>query len=317
VTLNAAFPWGTEAGLSAIVREIELFEALNPGISVQTQSVPLGDLNRRWSEGWPAGSPDIAVYSKKVSVEGLSSIRTPAPWTGSLWALYANTRVTAEIPEWSEGPPAEWLDGNASLRDFEAVLQNLASNDVPGISVGAKFVWPFAAWVQHLALARDDSAATLMDDNLRLTPDAREALSRWQRWDRDGFIIPQWRALDWPASIQQVVDGKAAFVLLNGNLASSFPREAGEFIAVLPFPGGSSWTVGSVWFLAVPAGTETPGEAAQLFDFLLSEGVTDRLSRGLNVPFFAAGDGQGERVYASVTSDTNSPVMNRLGSAIR
>lgn len=314
-TLTMYVPWGPDSGREHLAEEVSLFEETYPWLTVELQTVPLGDMNQQWNQQWPAGSPDLAVVSDDVRADQVLEETEPFLWTGSLWGLYVNTRVTSKLEGWSEGPPKEWLEGNVSIEDMETVFAAIAKTDTSPISVGALFAWPLAAWLQHIALAQGTPKPDLATQDGTLTATGAAALDLWNSWVSRGWVVPDWKSEDWPSAVQDVSSGNAAFVLLGGNLVSSFPRTTDDVIQALPFPrgSGSDWAVGSIWSLAIPSGTAAPKQAKLLFDFFTSAGVTGRLSRKFRTIFYSADrDNQSMTMYASVTNQTDSPLMEYL-----
>ena len=319
-TLTMNVPWGADSGLEYVAEEVSLFEEVYPWLTVDLQTLPLGDMNQQWNQQWPEGSPDLAVVSDEVGTDQVLEATAPFLWTGSLWALYVNTKVTADLEGWNDGPPKEWMEGNVSIAQMEAVLAGIAKAGTTPISVGARFAWPLAAWLQHLALAEGTSETDLATPDGTLTETGAAALELWNSWVSQGWVVPDWKSEDWPSAVHDVSTGDAAFVLLGGNLVSSFPRTSDGVIQALPFPRGtgSDWAVGSIWSLAIPSDTAAPKQATLLFDFFTSAGVTGRLSRKFRTIFYSAdGENQTRTMYASVTNQTDSPLMEYLKNSMR
>ena len=315
ITLTMYVPWGADSGMIYVAEEVALFEEVYPWITVDLQSLPLGDMNQQWNNGWPGGSPDLAVVSDELQTGQVLEGTQPFLWTGSLWALYVNTEITEILPGWSDGPPDGWRRGVVSMSGIEAVLTQIAGLGIKPISVGGKFTWPLAAWIQHISLAQGNASTELVGTNGGPTDAGAEALYTWDTWVSQGWVVQDWKSQDWPSSVRDVSAGDAAFVLLGGNLASSFSRDSDRFIQALPFPMGIlwNWAVGSIWSLAIPSGTAAADEANLLFDFFTSSGVTGRLSRKFRTLFYSADDeNQAMTMYASVTNQTDSALMEYL-----
>lgn len=315
VTISMQLPWGADNGLEHFRAEADLFEELYEWITVELESVALGDLNRSWTTGWPSGSPDVAVLSDEMASDAFLEETNPFPWTGPLWALYVNTNVMGSIDGWSDGPPEDWNEGVVTFDDMESTFAEVLASGVTPISVGAQYGWPLAAWLQHISISANAESRSLAQSNGSLTSEGGYALDVWTRWVANGWITDSWQKDDWPIAARDLANGSAAFTLMGGTLVSSFPRGSEGYIVALPFPRGegSSWTVGSLWSLAIPAGAPYPEEAKLFFDFLTSEGVTGRLSRNLKAIFYDSETSASvSRVYTSVTNQTDSPLMKTL-----
>ena len=252
VTIEMRLPWGRDNGSEYFEGEAKLFEETYPWITVEFVTTPLGDLNRAWQERWPDGAPDLAVVSTDIGADWLLPDSTPFPWTGTLWALYANAEILGRLGEWSAGVPAAWQSGSVTVDDLEALFDAILELGIAPVSVGAKYVWPFAAWLQHLSLALDETSVPISENDVANDAATQAALNRWQRWVSEGWIVGDWKSKDWPESARDVASGTSAIALLSASLATSFPPESRGNILVVPFPNGArdAWTVGSLWYLA-------------------------------------------------------------------
>ena len=200
VYLEMLIPWGNDSGLEYFQREALLFEEIYSYIDVIVRYLALGDLNRYWDSQWSLESPpDLAVLSNIDSASTFLEFDLNSPWTGSIWSLYLNVDAVKRAGFWDTGVPDDWLNGSLDLQKIETWMKDLSESGLVPISVGARFAWPLAAWIQHIALAESEGAVnTLISDDGELNSDAISAIQRWTRWVENGWIVEDWAEKDWP-----------------------------------------------------------------------------------------------------------------------
>jgi ABC-type glycerol-3-phosphate transport system substrate-binding protein len=325
VTLTVLAPWPEDAGIHLLRREAEGFRQRHPNVQVYFQSVDMGSLNEAWNKGWGEAIPSLAFGSTDPVNPEQTFLQTPHHWTGQVWALYYNKKVLSGL--WPEGPPERFANGSIRLDEFEALLQTLAEDGIIPVSVGYRYTWPLAAWIQHLAMAEgraDPGPPPASTEDNPSTPGQtgqawQAALERWTRWEKAGWVAPQAFLEDWPMATSRIGQGEAAFSLVTPNLATSISPEFRRNVGILPFPrdGGPACTVGSTWYLGIPKTTAEPGLVRALLAFLTSPAVSDRMQTGLNQAFYASGRIEAGTLAPSVTSDVQSGFMLYLGEFAR
>lgn len=319
-TLSMMVPWGPDSGFAFVEAETELFTEVNPRFEVDLVYVPLGDLNRMWPSQWPDSTPDVVVVSEPTPPEMLLAEEAAYPWTGAVWSLYVNVQAVQGAGLWLDGVPETWRSSAVTLEAYESWMAALSAGGVVPIGVGAQYTWPLAAWLQHIdLLVSQGEGKTLVSDDGTLSAAGKRALDRWRRWVAEGWVTDRWRREDWPASVQDLLRSECATVLLSSRLATSIPADSDARIIVVPFPrgGGTAWTVGSLWTIAVPADAPHPKGARRLYDFFLSQGVTQRLAVRFRSVFYSPTlENRPDALFASVTSRTDSVLMERLADFV-
>ncbi|MCK5674497.1 MAG: hypothetical protein KAH95_14045, partial [Spirochaetales bacterium] len=202
----------------------------------------------------------------------------------------------------------------------------LKDSGVTPITLGARYGWPLAAWIQHLTAFSGGirEAREMLSDSFDITsPYTEKAIQSFSFFVRKGWVIENYLDNDWPDALRQLIDGNAAFCLLSENLATSIPSDIRNRIGFIPFPQFSDdepvpWRVGSLIYLGVPSSSQYHDDALKVLKFLTSSGTTSRLSKNLFLPFFENDWNINEKAKSavrvmetipSITSRTESPVI--------
>jgi ABC-type glycerol-3-phosphate transport system substrate-binding protein len=223
----------------------------------------------------------------------------PVLWTGNLWVLAARRGVEAKLKDQAASFEA-LREGTLSTSDFESLLAEAKSAGLDPITLGNSHGWPFLLWLQHWTAATIGPDAVIglpkadaqKDDPwlVRVEPAYRELAS----WKAKGwFSQAVWKEA-WPRGLAPLREGKALFALVSPPLFSALDPATRQDLEFFPFPGSkggvgqsSPWTIGSVWSIGIRAGCAHPDEAAKLLEYLTSPGITAKLSKQLDRPFFA------------------------------
>ena len=221
---------------------------------------------------------------------------------------------------WAEGEPELFRSTDASLKDLEELFRQLHARGITPLTVGAKYIWPLAALLQHITLSENPELQSIRWNSEAGFP--REVWSEfdiYERWIEMEWIHSEHLQQDWPVSVLQMVSGDAAFVLIPSSLSSTIPLERRTGVGIIPFLSGpdQNWIVGSLWFLAVPEESEYPKLAEEFAEYLRSPDVSQRLQDTIGRRFFARDEADTLKVLESVTNNLDSVFMQQLRKKVR
>lgn len=313
-TVRLTVPWTNTRYIEALQDAAETFRVQNPRISIELNGIPLGELNDAWKGSQPADSFDLAVATSAYGMERFNNQRL-IPWTGVIWSLYYS-RPLLEKAGWPDGSaPQEFIEGTAGIEQLETLFEKLSAAEVVPLSIGSLYSWPHAAVIQHLALYEDPEADLLAwQQGLPFPDETVKAMRRFNTWLQKGWINEDYRKIDWPLSVLRVAGGEAAFVLIPSSLSSTIPVEKSSAVGIIPFPSGpdANWSVGSLWYLAVPADSASPEEAFRFAEFLTEENTVLRLQDKTGIRFLINNQDETSRLRPSITNNTNSAFIQYL-----
>jgi ABC-type glycerol-3-phosphate transport system substrate-binding protein len=224
--------------------------------------------------------PDLIVLAGADLDLFQDYIGSPRPWTGSIWRLYYHEPALRKA-----GLLPEEIEGMSWKNFFEKMKELKKQGDTP-ISLGGKFSWPWLAWLQHLSLASGSGSS----------PENLEAiLPLWMEIENAGLVNSDYKDKSWPLSVSNMVEGKALFVLFDDAVYSPIDAEHRKDIGSVPFPGSLTvdtgidpWQVGSLFYLAIPAGTGEKEGSQLLLDYLTNESVTGRFFGDTGLKLFSS-----------------------------
>jgi len=270
---------------------------------------------------------DVAIGSAAFLDSPALFAEPPEPLTGSLWGIYCNRRVLERAgigPKAGDpGLAGRLAAGEYSIEDLGRACAAVKAGGAVPIALGSRFVWPLAVWIQAFMAAGGsvDEAARLPEPGFDpASPALQGAIAAFSSFIEAGYVQADHAARDWPASLRSVVQGKAAFCLVNEEFVASLRPEERKSVAYLPLPGSAAggkarWAMGSLVYIGrsrKAAGSEAAG---RLLEYLTSPGATERLALRTGAPFFAAGRGPG-RMIPSVSSASQHPVMTVIEKAL-
>jgi len=321
VEISFYHPFTDASWEAAIAREVREFMQLYPDYPVAVHAAEQADIVARFARkpDAPESSSDDPGANPAVTVAALPSRQAHreaaeanvVAWTGSYWMLYYNKEALSRL-----GISPELLSGG--LDSFETAISRIAEENLTPLSVGARYGWPVAVWIQaFIAASAGADAATpaalaeAATGNSDGTP-YRDAVGRFLRYRNSGYVNRDIATSDWIDSVLSVSRGNAAICLINENLISSLDARIQEKLGSTPLPGATDagWAIGSVLYLAVPAATQPQErQAADAFiSFLTSDGTTDRLSRTLPVTFLSQSN-RPDTLIPSIASTPDAPII--------
>ncbi len=317
VTLTISHPFESKIWATALRAELKEFEGLNRKIKL---SVIDGDFSsvQQLVKSSPTGW-DIVIGSSALARDATLFTEAPEALTGSLWGIYYNKEILSKL----KLPPGA-KTGDYSIEDFKKLCLEIRAGGKTPISLGSQYGWPLAAWIQALMASESgpQAALDLVQTNYNSSdPRLDKAIQLFSSFEKEGLVNPDHESKDWPLSIRDILAGKAAFCLLDENFISSLLPAEREKIGYLPLPGSgsqgkTSWAIGSLVYLGVNKASVNPKASARLQGFLTSPGVTERLTRQLEVPFFAKGTGP-QTVVASIASFSTSPLFKEIKTRLK
>ena len=313
--------------------EVKIFTDLEKQYEVNIYDFPAGQLEKDFRAGMLQPPPDIIVTGAPASFSKGTFFSEPHPWYGRSWVLYYNKaalKIAGIDPEHGNDDLSfRFSTGDITWNELIEVFGKLGEAGITPISVGGKFGWPIATWIQHIVAVGEDSkgAAAMLSDSFLLDSSALDtAIALFAGFIEKNWVWARYQEADWPEALIPLISGKAAFCLLSESLVTSIPAESREGIGFLPFPtsgiaGGSSWSIGSIAYLAIPAKETQADYLKPFFEFLISQGSTSRLRRSTLAPFFTplriSGDGEsGPILIPSITSKPNSPLVKYIHAAL-
>ena len=214
------------------------------------------------------------------------------PWSGRLWTLAIHRSsldlLDVKVPELA----LRLREGTLDTDSLDTVLATLATNNIHPITLGNSHGWPFLLWLQFVTAAQHGPAAAREFPHTEAIPQSvMDAHSRLAFWRDNNWFNPETWNRGWAAGLEPLIDGTAAFAILNDTLLSALPPQHRSSMIFVPFPGGTgsdAWTVGSAHYLALLQGSRRQQSAARsILEHLTSPEVTARLSRATGRPFFA------------------------------
>ena len=137
----------------------------------------------------------------------------------------------------------------------------------------------------------------------------------WSDIESLGVVATDYREKSWAPAVEDLIEGEALFLLFDGTISTTLtPRQRTE-IGSVPFPGSrasgrSSFAIGSLFFLAIPQEAPNREGAGFLFEYLTSEGVTERFRRETGVEIFTPDRFPADiRIVPSITNRVREPEM--------
>jgi hypothetical protein len=327
ISLGILVPFKSEASLEAFGSELREFGLRRRGVETRLLQMDYSDIDRATesgSIGW-----DIAVGSARLA-DGRPAVAAPAlPLYGSLWELYYSKSVLAEagiVPAaGAPGLAGALAAGTAGIAELREACASVARAGATPIALGSLYGWPLAVWIEALMAAAGDAteAGRLIESSFDAgSPALAGAIAEFRSLIEAGFVESGFAAKDWPASLRELVAGKAGFCLLSEELVASLAAAERGRIGSLPLPGsagkdGRAWAIGSVSYIALSSGLEGKRrrEAEALVGWIASEGAADRLSRRMGTRFFSGGRGP-YRVLPSIASSPSSAIVSRIKDAV-
>ena len=292
-------------------RELEIFRERYPQIEIEHDAVPYRTVSRNLMDGESPADLITILNPATFGSDGFHA--SPVPWSGEIWTLYYNRRVLDRV---LGQPPTQPQNFGELIELFERV----DAGGLRPLALGASHGWPLTSLVQHVAGGLAGNRGTVAQDIAagRVDPDGPElqrVFALLREWRERSWIPADAPHQPWTAGVRQVLEGEAAFTLLNQQFFTPVPYARRDEIAFLVFPG--EWAIGSVIYLARPSGRPDRPAVVALESFLTSPGTVDRLERTLGRPFF--GGVQDAALPAvlipSITGDPNAPYHRRLWQA--
>lgn len=225
--------------------------------------------------------------------------RPPVPWSGTMWHIYYHKPTMEKL-----GVTREDL-ADLSWEDFRELMARLQEGGHTPISLGAQFGWPWLAWIQHLTLLNEGADAELSMDT---------SIEYWKEIESSGFVAPDYREKPWAPAVQDLIQGNGLFLLFDATIYRPLLPEERREIEYIPFPGsraeGSSFSVGSFFYLAVPDEAQNREGAAALVDYLTSEGITRRFRQTTGTEIFMQNEfPENIRIIPSIATSAREPAM--------
>ena len=294
---------------AAVEGQLRHFGDLHPGRRILILPLPASP---------PPGDPepDLVIARNDAGGQFLPHRRTLL-WTGDLWTLGVNTRVLGEkTADFSEKAAAV-----TSPEELTALLEEIRRAGIIPLAAGNSHGWPLALWDEHLsALIRKgqmDPPDTVFSRSGEEVPPSWAVLKEWRE---KGFFLEEVLDQGWARGIQAAAEGKAAMVLMAGNMAASIPRSLRDRFLFLPFPGsrnGAGWAVGSGISLSVNTASPLPGETEALEEYLTSPGVTGLLEERTGLLFTSREEAPAGIFLPSWVPLANTPEMRSYTEALK
>ena len=139
------------------------------------------------------------------------------------------------------------------------LFEKTAAAGFTPIALGSKYGLPLAAWIQHLTAFENgvDTAENMLSSDFSDTSEAYQlALKDFKTFIENGWVDPDYTKNDWPVALKKLLNGDAAFMLINENQTSSIPGDKVDDIGFTSFPNssaetGQKWLIGSVNYIIV------------------------------------------------------------------
>jgi ABC-type glycerol-3-phosphate transport system substrate-binding protein len=320
VTLTLIHPFENPIWMKAIETEARAFDEKHWKIDVRVKGMDFGDVNE---EAKKPREWDVAIGSASILGLGNSFAKPPVPFTGTIWGLYYNKAVLASAglgpAQGAEGTAGAFASGEYSFDDLEKAFISVKGKGVTPIALGSQFVWPLSIWIQALMASGPSlqAASDLAKRDFDLSsPSLQTALAEFSSYLDSGYVSVGHRTQDWPTSIRELVNGKAAFCIVNEQFIASLLAPERSKVGYLPLPGSikrgkTDWVIGSLVYIGRSSKAGKRGAARKLLSYFESEAVTSSLSSALSAPFYSVENGP-TRVIPSVASVTTHPLMELL-----
>ncbi|TVQ27538.1 MAG: hypothetical protein EA383_02375 [Spirochaetaceae bacterium] len=249
---------------------------------------------------------DIAAY-----------VEPPTAWSGQLWALGVHSSALGLLEQDQPQLAQGLLQGTLDIDAFETVLHVLHGHGIAPITLGNSHGWPYLLWVQFVTAAVHGSSSVQTFPHAESMPEtieaSRQRLSSWR--EREWFHLGAWPR-GWAAGLTPLMDGSAAFSIMNETMLTALPPQNRRNMIFVPFPGSATndpWTVGSVHYLGVLTEASNRRTARALITYLRTADVTTRLSETTGRPFFSWDTGETPPQILDAWIDrANTPELNAL-----
>ncbi|MCF7915998.1 MAG: hypothetical protein K9L66_12590 [Spirochaetaceae bacterium] len=189
-SIQLVIPWNNQYYISVVQSLLEEYEDKHPKVSVTVTGSEISNLNEYWQGENQNAHYDLAVSASVPHPSKLSEGTLYKPWTGYVWSLYYN-RTQLEKAGWSKQVPESFINGSAGIGELEQVFKSLSKEGVIPMSVGAKYAWPLAALIQHIALSETAYSTGFEWSSEEKVPEQIEtATARYESWLSRVIIFP-------------------------------------------------------------------------------------------------------------------------------
>jgi ABC-type glycerol-3-phosphate transport system substrate-binding protein len=320
VTIRLIHPFENPIWRNAISDEAAAFDAAERRYRVEVVGMDYSGVNEaaRKPETW-----DVAIGTSAFLSAEASFARPVTPFTGSIWGIYYNKALLEKAgiapASGQPGLPGVFASGSYSLADLEQAFAMIKQEGKAPIALGSQYAWPLAIWIQAIIAAGPDiqAASDLPKRDYDLSsPALSAALDKFQTYVDSGFVNEGHHRQDWPSSVRAVVNGDAAFCLVNEGFISALLAPERAKVGYLPLPGSveggkTKWIIGSLVYIGRSSKPSSVSGARKLLKHFSSTETSARLSSALSAPFYSGGRGP-DRVLPSVASVTTHPLMALL-----
>jgi len=260
--------------------------------------------------------PDLVIARDGAGDKFLPARKTLL-WTGDLWTLGVNTSVLGE----KTADFTAKASAVTSTEELTSLLEEIRLAGIVPLAAGNSHGWPLALWDEHLSALNRKGQMEPPDSVFSrpggTIPPSWTVLKDWR--DR-GFFLEEILEQGWARGIQAAAEGKAAMVLMAGNMAASIPRSLRDRFLFLPFPGsriGAGWAVGSGISLSINTASPLPGETEALEEYLTSPGVTGLLEERTGLLFLSREETPAGTFLPSWVPLANTPEMRAYTDALK
>lgn len=272
VHVRALFSLYEDKPRETLTRFLEEYEQFYPTYEISEEVLPYRDMIEAARN---SGTVDLIMLEGADLALFGDPVEPPVPWVGSLFMLYY-TDAGMEAAGISETTLTDF--------DWESFLDEMsgvASRKVVPFALGARFDWPWFAWMQHL------SVQAVAGDSVE---DMISAIPQWIDLVDRGFVSPEYATRTWAQAVTDVLNNDALFILSDATIITSLlPNQRGALRSIA-FPGSrgvsSGWQIGSIYYLVVPETAASPKGAKALIEYLTSVGIRERFFADTGIELF-------------------------------
>lgn len=171
------------------------------------------------------------AYLKTAPLSRLSYFRNAQDYVIPIsvysWGLFYNKEILTSL---EIEPPDTW-------EEFTSACSKLKENSITPCALGSGFGWPASAWFSYLDIRLNGAKAheELLRGVRRPTdPSVLAALDLYLYLGREGYFSPDASSKGWIESLNDLMNGKAGFLLLGGFAWDRVDKTKG--VGWIPFP---------------------------------------------------------------------------------